>query len=150
MIPTSVISEQIVDLLAADTTTLAPALNGCKVHLIKAPFTPGPTTDLASLTPATFTGSTPLVAGTGTQQVFVDPVTSLRILQLLEPAGGWHWACTVDPSPSETIVGYCVTDNAGTTTYGSALLPAPITINAAGQGIDLPQIRFTFTNNSPY
>jgi len=150
MIPTNVILDEISNLLAADPATLAPVALACHVHLMKAPFTPGPTTAFSALNEATFAGSTAKDAGVGPQQEFRDPITGLRIVQLLEPAGGWHWQCTADPTPAEVIYGFIVTDNTDAVTYGSALLSAPVTIAAAGQAVDLPWIRFTFAANSPF
>jgi hypothetical protein len=150
MIPTAVILDAIANLLANDTATIAPAALACHVHLIAAPFTPGAGLTFGSLTPATFTGSTPANAGVGPQQEFTDPTSTLRVVQLEEPAGGWHWLCTAGTGLPQTIYGYAVTDNADTVLLGSALLPAPVVINGSGQAIDVPYIRFTFVNNSPF
>lgn len=143
MVPTTVIEAALADLLAADPATLAPAALANHVHLIIAPFVPSPDTDLASLTPATFTGSTPKNAGVGTQQSFVDPLTGNRVVQLLEPAGGWHWQCTAAPAAPETVYGYVVTDNADAVTYGSALLDEPVEIADVGDALDIDQVRYT-------
>src|SRR5260221_9396342 len=142
MVPTSVIDNALSDLLAADTTTLAPAANANKVHLIKAPFVPGGTADFTGMTEATFTGATALGAGRGTQQSFNGRPGVSRIVQLLEPVGGWHWKCTVAPATAEVIYGYCCTNQAGTVTYGCQLFDTPITIAAIGDAIDIPEVRF--------
>lgn len=149
MLGTQVLIDALTARLATDTGTLA-AAQALKVHLIKAPFTPGPTTAFGTLTEAAFTGSAAKDAGTGAQQVFTDPVTGLKQIQLLEPAGGWTWICTATPSPAEQIYGVCVTNNDNSVTYGSALLAGgPITINAAGQAITLPTVRFALTTTTP-
>lgn len=135
-------------LIAADTATLANA-SAMKVRLVAAAFSPALDLDISTLTYATFTGSTAKAAGTGAQQVFVDPTVGGRTVQILEPAGGWTWLCTVDPGSPETIYGFVLTDNAGTGLLGSALLPAPITISASGQGITLPNIRFLMPASAP-
>jgi len=89
--------EQYQDLLAADTTTLA-SVAANHVHLVIAAFVPSLNlSDIGTLTLATFTGSAPKNVGTGTQQTFYDVVAGRRVLQLLEPAGGWTWICTATP-----------------------------------------------------
>jgi hypothetical protein len=148
MIPTNTILDAIVNLLAADATTLA-NLTALKVHLAIAAFTPGPGLTPSDFTEATFTGGSALAAGTGTQEVFVDPSSGLRTIQIKEPAGGWHWLCTAGTGLPQTVFGFFVTDNGDTTVYGSQRLSAPLTITASGQAIDLPWIRFTFAANSP-
>ncbi len=149
MQPTNVILDAIVNLLANDSATIAPAALALKVHLAAANFTPSPTLTVADFTEASFTGSTALDAGLGACEVFQDPVSGLRTIQLNEIAGGWHWLCTVTPSPAQVIYGYYVTDNANTVLYGSTKFPTPITINIAGQAIDIAWIRYTFSNGSP-
>lgn len=143
MIPTNTILNALQGLLAADTGTLA-AVTALHVHLLKAPFTPGKTTDFTALTAATFTGSAAKAAGTGTQQKFADPITGELIVQIQEPAGGWHWQATAGTGLPEVIYGYAVTDTADTVTYGSALLPSPVTITNTGDAVDIPYIRFGF------
>jgi hypothetical protein len=148
MQPARALWEQISTLLSADTTYLANAA-AMKVALVKATFVPGLDTVLANLTLAAFTGSTPLSCGTGTQLVFYDPLTNTRVIEVKAPAGGFHWACTVTPAPAETIYGIALTDNAGAVLIGTMLLPTPITISAAGQGLDVANIRLSFNLNSP-
>jgi hypothetical protein len=141
MQPSKGLLDAMTALLAADTASLG-AATALHVHLIAAPFSPNVLTDFTALTEATFTGSAAMAAGTGTQQVFVDPLTGLRTIQLLEPAGGWTWLCTVTPGATETIYGFCVTNTANAVTWGSALLPTPVPISASGQGIHIPFLTF--------
>jgi len=101
------------------------------------------------LTEATFTGSTAKNCGIGTAQVYYDTVTGRRVVQILEPAGGWTWICTADPVAPETIYGYYLTDNADGDLYGAALLPTPITIQSAGQAVILPNVGLQFLTSSP-
>lgn len=140
--PTNVLLDRAAVLLAQDTTTLAPAALNVKVHLANAPFTPSNTLVIGSFTEANFSGYAALLAGTGNQQEFVDPASANRIIQLNEPAGGWHWQSTGVANLPQTIYGYYITDNASAVVYGSALLPAAVTITASGQGVDIPQVRF--------
>lgn len=135
-------------MLAADTTTLA-AVSVLHVHIAKAPFVPGLDLTLGSLVEATFTGSAAKDAVTGTQLVFYDAGDGQLTLQLKEPVGGWLFSCTADPTSPETIYGYYVTDNANAVLYGAALLPAPITVSAAGQSFDLGEINMKYSTSSP-
>lgn len=146
--PTNTLLDRMAVLLAQDTTTLAPAALNVKVHLAQNSFTPAAGLALASFTEANFTGYAALNAGTGNQQEFQDPATANRIIQLLEPAGGWHWASTGTANLPQTIYGYYITDNATTVLYGSALLPSAVTITGSGQGLDIPQVRFALLPTS--
>jgi len=141
--------EAITNLLAADPATLG-AVTAMHVHLSKQNFAPLLDTVLADFLEATFTGSAALNAGTGTQPVYYDLLDGVLTLQLLEPAGGWHWECTVTPASPETIYGYYVTDTADAVLLGCGLLPTPLTVALAGQGLDLPNIVLKFSPTSPY
>lgn len=149
MIPSNVILDAVPTLLADDTATLA-SVTANKLVLVASPFTPGPDLDISGLTLATFTGSTPVDAGTGNQTVFVDVQTGYRTVQIKEPAGGWTFICTADPTVPETIYGWIFVDNAGTVLLGAALLDAPVTISVAGQGITVPRLTFQFPPTSPF
>lgn len=141
MVPTKLVENAMRDALAADAGTLAPPALANRVYLVAAPFVPGRLTDVAGLTLATFAGSGHKVVGVGTQQAFYDPATDRNIVQLLEPAGGWHWQASLAPAAPEVIYGYVVTDNGATVTLGSDLLPAPVTIQAVGDAVDVGEIR---------
>jgi len=141
LIPTRVVTNTIPELVAADATLLADPADAPKAHLITSAFTPGLNSDFSAMTEATFTGSAAKSATAGAQQAYVDPVTSKYVVQLQEPAGGWTWECTADPAATETILGVCVTNQAGDVTYGSMLLDDPVPISAAGQAVPVPWIR---------
>lgn len=149
MTPSRVIFDAIANLLAADPGTLS-AATAMHVHLIIAAFTPNLDTDFSLLTPATFTGSTPIDVTPGDQAVYYDAVTGLLTIELLEPAGGFHWDCTVDPATPETVYGIAVTDTADAVLIGSMLLDPQPTISAAGQGMDVPFVQLRFDANSPF
>lgn len=140
--PTQTLLNRLNALLAADTTTLAPAAGGVKVHLAQNSFAPSLSLGLASLTEASFTGYAALLAAVGTQQSFQDPTTGNGIVQLIEPLGGWHWASSAATGLPQTIYGFYVTDNGTATLYGAALFSSPVTLTAQGQGIDVAQVRF--------
>lgn len=142
MFPSSALAARFPALLAADTSSLGAAV-ALGVHLAKAAFVPALALTVASITQADFDGYAALAAGAAPQQSFVDPVTGGLIVQLNEPAGGWHWQTTGTTSLPMTIYGAYVTDGPGTTLWGSALLASPVTLTASGQGVDVPNVRFT-------
>lgn len=147
--PTRALWEASQDLLAADTGTLA-AVTAMKLHLAAADFNPTLDIALGTLVEATFTGSAAKSAGTGTQPTFYDVGGGYRVIEILEPAGGWHWTCTATPAAPETIYGVFLTDNASAVLYGTEKFDNPITITASGQGIDLPFAKLRFRTNSPF
>lgn len=149
MVPSQSLFDSMVALLAADTAGLANATAN-KVSLVVGSFVPALNLSLGSLTLASFTGSTALAAGTGTQQVFVDPISNLKCIQIKEPAGGWNWICTVTPDPSQTIYGWVLTNGAIDTLLAAGLLASPIPISLSGQGLSIPYLRLFFNNNSPF
>ena len=149
MQPSRELWEDMMDLLAADAATLG-SVTAMKVHLFINNIVPSLDSVAADFTPATFTGSTAKTAGTGTQPTYYDAATGIRVIEILEPAGGWHWVCTVDPGAPEVVYGAYLTDNAGTVLWGSVLLDAPVTISRAGQGLDIGYLQFRFRTNSPY
>jgi hypothetical protein len=141
MFPTSVLEARVAELLSTDTDTLAPAALALKVHLVTDEFSEGLDVDFADRTPATFTGSAAKTAGVGPQQSFFDPVLQQRVIQLLEPVGGWHWQCTVAPDPQQQVTGYVVTNNDDSETYGSKRFPAAVPITNVGDGLDIGNIQ---------
>lgn len=148
MVPSQSIFDAMVTLLAADATGLANTTAN-KLALVVSTFTPSRSLALANITLATFTGSTPLSVGTGTQQVFVDPISNLKLIQLKEPAGGFNWICTATPGTPETVYGWALLVNDLSAILGSGLLDTPIPISAAGQGVSIPYCRMAFSNSSP-
>jgi hypothetical protein len=141
LIPASLILDAMAVSLASDTLLLA-ATPPPQVALVIAPFTPSHGLAIGSLTLASFTGSAPLIAGTGTQQEFVDPLTGNRVVQMLEPLGGWHWQATAGTGLPQAVYGYVLTDTTGLVVYGSALFPSPVIIAAVGQGCDIPEVNY--------
>lgn len=144
MQPSSVFANKTAALVAADVSFLAAAtLN--KIHLASATFTPSLTLTLANLTEATFPGYAALVGGgTGTQFNFFDPATGNSVVEVKAPAGGWIFNTSGTTGLPQTVYGYYLTDNGSATLIGSALLPAPVTLNATNQYIEIPPVRFTF------
>jgi len=130
-------------LLAADATTLAPAMDANEVSLISENVALTENLVTADLTFATFTGSDALEAGTGEQQVGIDPQTLQQIITIKEPAGGWRWITTDAVNLPQTIYGYALTKTALGELLGVALFNTPITLTEAGQQINLGTAEIT-------
>lgn len=138
------IFNRVAAMLATDVTTLAHATTPAEVCLTTVPFTPQLNMSPAMFTQPTFPGYAPLPSGVGPQQLFGDASTGNLIVQLLEPAGGWHWAVTGTVTTPETIYGYFITSPDGTAIWGAQLFAVPVIINGGGQAVDVDQVRFTF------
>lgn len=145
MQPTSLLANQVSNLVATDTTQLA-AATAPKLHLASAAFSPSLSLTLAGLTAATFVGYAPIAAGaTGAQTRYFDPVSGNAFVELKPPVGGWIFNCTGGAGLPQTIYGYYMTDNGIANLYASSLLPAgSVTITASGQSIEIANARLTF------
>lgn len=143
MLPVRSVRLQLGELLAADTTTLAPVAAN-KIALIAAAFTPDQDLELADLTLATFTGSAAKAGVAGAQTVGNDPVTGEQMVNIIPPAGGYIYICTVAPASPETIYGFALLDNAAAVLLAVEALAVPITITDVGDQVDLgnPDLRF--------
>lgn len=144
MLPMKLLRLALGNLLAADATTLAPAMDANKTALIAAAFNLNENLALGSLTLATFTGSAPKVGAAGAQQVGTDPLTGDQVITILAPAGGWRWECSAAPGAPQTIFGFCLLDNAAAVLLAAEVLDNPIVITNVGDFIDLGQIPMRF------
>lgn len=141
MLAAQVLIDRIATLLAGDATTLA-QVGLVNVHLAKAPFTPGPDLVIGDMTEADFDGYAALAVDSATAQVFTDPTTGEKIIQLDEPAGGWTWITTGVTNLPQTIYGAYVTNSANNVLYGAELLDVQPVLNASGDGVAVGQVRF--------
>jgi hypothetical protein len=141
MVPTQALIDAVAAAIAADEDALAAAAF-LHVYLVSNNFVPGNGLVVDNLVKATFTGSTAKVTTSATMQTFRDAQTGEWIIQIPEPAGGWHWQTGDAVNLPQTIYGYALTNVGETTLWGTALLPSPILLNGAGQGIDIAQVRF--------
>jgi len=133
------------DLLAADTSTLAPATAN-KIALIIADFTPDENLTVGDLTLATFTGSTPKAGAAGAQQVGINPLTGDQVITILTPAGGWRWECSSAPVTPEVVFGYALLDTTLATLIAVEKLTTSVSIANVGDFIDLGAVIMTFVN----
>lgn len=137
MIPTLAIREKAMQLLAADTATLAQAADPNHVVLVKNEFTPGEGAVIGDLTLADFDGSAALECGLGTQPEGLDPANADALITFVPPAGGWRWETTGVTNLPQTIYGFALTNEAETTLFACARLPTPITLTAVNQVVSL-------------
>lgn len=149
MIPTNAVAEQSAKLLAADTTTLAPAVDANVIALIMSNFTPSPTLLIGDVVLATFAGATPILGVTGTQAEGIDPQTGSFVIDLSPAAGGYRWETTATTNLPQTIYGIALLKNDLSVLYASALLPTPILLTGVNQRIDIGDLaKLVFTPNS--
>jgi len=141
MLGTLALADRLGVLLGADTVSLAEPTTFVKVHLAMEPFTPSLGLSVGDLVEATFTGYAEKSASDAATQVFKDPNSGEQVMQVKEPAGGWHWQTGGGFVGPQTIYGYYLTDMAGTILWASELLPEPVVLITAGQGVDVDQVR---------
>lgn len=124
------------DQLALDTATLAVA-TFLDIFLVSAPFTPGPDLVNTDLTIVTAAG---LAAKTTTSAVMItsrDPQNGDYLIDIPPPVGGFIFVAGGAGLPLD-IYGFGLVDAVDPTKlYAAELFDDPITINAAGQSIDL-------------
>jgi len=113
-----------------------------KVVPLKAAYTPGLDLVFADLSLANFDGSTGLTQD-DEPVIYTDPGTGDIIVNLVEPAGGWEWVTSGVTNLPQTIYGYALLNAAGNAVLAvTEPLASPITLNAAGQGIDAGSLTF--------
>lgn len=142
MTPSTALKEAMLDLLAADTMTLAQAMNANEIALVVSSFTPAGDLVPGDVTFATFMGSAPVSVELMDQQVGYDPVRGEWFIQIVPPVGGFYYECSMAPASAETVYGYMLTNMAGSVNYGSKLLDTPVIIQAVGDSVDLGPVRF--------
>lgn len=141
------IIQAMVDLLAADTATLAVA-TFLDVGLVENAFTPDPDLVSTDLTIVTAGGLVVKTTTSATIPVVVDPVAGDQIVVIPAPAGGWLYVATGAGLPI-TLYGFAMYDHADATKlYGAQLFDTPIVITAAGQFVDLGEVSFRIPLNN--
>lgn len=143
MLPMIDLRTQLGELLAADTTTLAPVAAN-EMVLVTSNTPPVETLVIGDLTLATFTGYAPKAGAAGAQQAGIDPATGEQVITVLAPVGGYRWECTAAPASPETIYGFALTDSTGATLLAYAQLATPVTISDVGDFIDLGAVTIRF------
>jgi hypothetical protein len=133
---TLALREKAAQLLAADATTLAPATDANKMVLCKANFPETEQVVVGDITPADFDGSTPLLAGTGTQSEGLDPITNAARITIKSPVGGWRWETTGITNLPQTIYGVALMSNDLSVVLAVERFDTPIVLTAVNQVID--------------
>lgn len=149
MQPTRALWRRGADLLAADSTTLAPAALANKVKLSMADFTPSLDMVLGDFTEATFDGYAAKELGVGTQPIYYDAETGLLTITLEDPAGGYVWSTTGVTNLPQTIYGAYLVDNASAVLLGAYKFPNPVTLTESGQGVSFGELQLEFQPDSP-
>lgn len=150
MTPTITLRKALMDLFAADPSTLAPAANANKMALVKNDVAENENIVFANLELADFDGSTPINGVVGAQETATDPASGESVITLKEPAGGWRWETTGVTNLPQTIYGVALVDNAVGVLLAYARLATPITLTATGQLIDLGKENITLQMGSLY
>ncbi len=148
MQPTNAILNAMATLLAGDPNTLGETVGGVKIRLATNAFNPTPDNVIADFTEANFAGYAALLAALGPQQVFFDPTIGAKIIQMVEPLGGWNWVTTGAANLPQSIFGVFMTNNANTVVLGSYRFQAPYVLTGPGQGFNIPQMRFLLSTNA--
>lgn len=135
-LPMKAVRLQLGNLLAADTTTLAPVLAN-QMALIIAPFTALETLVIGDLTLGAANGLGPIALATGSQEVAIDPTSQAQILTLKPGAtSGFRWVTSGVFAGPVTVYGFALIDSTSTTLLAVSALAAPVIVSAAGYQIE--------------
>jgi hypothetical protein len=145
VLPMLAVRLQLGNLLAGDSTTLAPASSANKIALIIAPFTPSENLLISNLTLASSGGLAPIDGVAGSQPVGQNPATLAQQIQIAPPAGGYRWLSAGATYPVN-VYGYALTNNAGSTLLGVYAFPTAITLTADGQVVEVDPVYLTFVS----
>jgi len=148
MLATRFLRNQALALLAADTTTLAPAADEIYIGLVMNDLAPSEGITFADITLATFDGYAELAIGLNAQPEGFDPTTDDSIIDFKPPAGGFRWITTGTTNLPQTIYGFVLLDHAKAVVWASERLPTPITLTLAAQRIDLGDVLCRLLANS--
>lgn len=144
MLPVKSVRTALGTLLAANATTLAPAMDPNEIALISADFTPTENLVIGDLTIAAADGLDPIVGVAGTQLTGIDPVTGEQIVTIKEPAGGWRWALTGPKTPAVVVYGFALTTTAQGALLGTQKLDVPVSMETIGDMLDIGNAELRF------
>lgn len=135
MFPNLTIYQKLMQLLVADTSTLAPAANPPKLKLAKADFTPTLSMVPGDFTEADFDGYSAVASPVNAQLQSLDPLTGDSVGEMKQPAGGYRYETTGTTGLPMTIYGYYLENDGGTEVYGAEKFAEPIILVATNQSI---------------
>ena len=148
MIPTLALRQKAMQLLAADTATLAQAANENVMILVMDDFAPSEETVLGDLTEATFDGYAAIDGALGAQPEGLDPANNDSIVDILPAAGMFRWETSGVTNLPMTIYGFALLNAAKNVLYACERFETPVTLTAAGQRVDVPDPKLTQAANS--
>lgn len=105
-------------------------LKGTQLILFSNNLTLGPNTQVSDLTPCTFTGYTPVAA-----IAFGTPYIDLNQNARVDAPSNTFVATS--GTPTDTIAGWALLDTAGTALIEAAMLPVPVQITQASDGVTI-------------
>jgi hypothetical protein len=144
ILPMQAVRLQLGALLAADTTTLAPA-SANLVALIIAPFTPVETLVIGDLTLGSTNGLVPIACAAGAQEVAIDPVSQAQIITLIPGAApGFRWVTSGSFSAPISVYGIALVTAGSAALLGVQQLPSPITFSEAGYQLNVDPAQMVF------
>lgn len=141
MTAVQVVLNAIATLLGADVATFADPLF-LQAFLIKADFAISSRLILADLTVADFTGNPTKDSTVAGGLIGINPVTSQITISARTPLGGWRFNCTAAPAPVQQIFGVGLKALTSGLLLGTKKYASPITIQAAGDFIEEPDLTF--------
>jgi hypothetical protein len=137
ILPVQSVRLQLGALLAADTTTLAPA-SANLIATIVAPFTPSETLVIGDLTLGSTNGLVPIACAAGAQEVAIDPVSQAQIITMLAGAApGFRWVTSGSFAGPITVYGFALVTAGSAALLGTQALAAPVTFTEAGYQLDV-------------
>jgi len=137
MIPSNSIIGKINADLAGSEDLWGSIAPNAKIMLVINNFVPNPGITLGDLTPATFTGSSPILIPFAPQNVVLDNQTGRPGISFKEPVGGYKFICTATPGAPEVVYGWAVIDADETFVMFTDVLTVPITIANIGNFVEL-------------
>lgn len=143
MIATDTLFQRRDVLLAADTTTLAPAADPPFIRLSMEAFTPSVGTVVADIVAPTFDGYGDILCAVGAQLQSIDPVDGDSQIEIKAPLGGWRWETTGVTNLPMSIFGWAQINDAETIVFGSELFDEPIILTGVNQSITIPVVKYS-------
>lgn len=147
MLPMKALRLKLGTALAADSTSLAPAVTANEIKLYKEDFTPDESLVAGDMVEADFDGYAAIVGATGSQQTGIDPVTGEQIVTIKEPLGGWRFITTGVTNLPMTIYGFGLQITGGGALLAVERLATPVTLTESGQEVNLGTCKLRFVLN---
>lgn len=135
---TLALREKAMQLLAADTATLAQAANENLIVLCMNQIAPDEDTVMADIDEATFDGYAGIDCALGAQVEGLDPANNDSLIDIQPAAGLFRWETTGLTNLPQTIYGFALCNAAKTVLFACELFDEPVTLTAINQRVDVP------------